>query len=113
MSRPITPQTHPFPFLLYLEWALLAIAALNLLSPAPLLRDTQFPLLTLISLTGFSALGLYLPTGKLIQRIGHVALQLVLIVLTSGFGFSSLRLFPFLYLVLVIRSFFMFTMPGG
>ena len=112
MSRPITPQTHPFPFLLYLEWALLAIAALNLLSPAPLLRDTQFPLLTFISLTGFSALGLYLPTGKLIQRIGHVALQLVLIVLTSGFGFSSLRLFPFLYLVLVIRSCFMFTMPG-
>ena len=29
VNRPITPQNHPFPFLLQVEWGLLAIARLS------------------------------------------------------------------------------------
>ncbi|MEO0826215.1 MAG: sensor histidine kinase [Cyanobacteria bacterium J06635_15] len=114
MSRPITYQNHPFPFLLYLEWALLAMAVLNQLAPASIPHRMHFPLLGPLSILGYGALGLYLPRGSLIQRIGHVTLQLVLITAASGFGFGGLRLFPFLYLylILVIRSCFLFSMPG-
>lgn len=114
MTRPVTYQTHPFLFLLYLEWALLTMAVMNQITPPLIPHDVKFPLLGPLSVLSYGALGLYLPRGPLIQRVGHVALQLFLIVAASGFGLPGLRLFPFLYLylVLVIRSCFMFQMPG-
>ncbi|NEP15748.1 MAG: sensor histidine kinase [Leptolyngbya sp. SIO4C1] len=120
MNRPIQYQNHPFRFLLYLEWTLLAIAIMGFLAPAPpslvgpvgLRPPPQFPLISLSGIFLFGLLGLSLPTGRLMIRIGHTALQVLLIGVTSLLGVASGRLFPFMYLVLVIRSCFMFGLMG-
>ncbi|OWY69875.1 two-component sensor histidine kinase [cyanobacterium TDX16] len=112
MSRPIQPQNHPFPFLLYLEWALLAIAIWTELLPNPSLRFPRFPLLTLLSITGFGLMGLRLPTGKLIYKVIYTAIEILLILFTSLTGSRAIRLFPFLYLLLVTRSCLIFNLPG-
>jgi len=113
-DRPITPQDHPFPFLLYVEWALLAIALLSdLLFPRPprFGPDPAFPFLKLLSIVGFGLMGLRLPT-RLTRAIPYTVLEfgwLALATLTSG---RRLHLFPLLYVVLVIRSCLMFRLPG-
>ncbi|MGP1375312.1 MAG: sensor histidine kinase [Almyronema sp.] len=112
ISQPIRYQNHPFPFLLYLEWALLAMAIASELMPPVFPRLPHFPALVTVSTLLFALLGLYLPTGKIRYRLGHVAAQIGLILLASGLGTAGLRLFPFLCLVLVIRSCFMFVWPG-
>ncbi|MEM9163634.1 MAG: sensor histidine kinase, partial [Cyanobacteria bacterium P01_F01_bin.4] len=72
----------------------------------------QFPLVSLTCIFLFGLLGLYLPTGRLATRLGHTALQVSLIGVTSLVELSGGRLFPFMYLVLVIRSCFMFGLTG-
>jgi signal transduction histidine kinase len=106
-------QTHPFPFLLYLEWALLGVAALSelLLTPTPRVR--QFPMATLLSIAGLWLMGLRLPAGRpAIQKLLYTGLEFWLIVLAGGLSPRGIRLFPFLYLVLVIRSCLLFKLPG-
>jgi len=122
MGRSIQWQNHPFRFLLYLEWGLLAIALLGLLTPAePLLGAAPpglprlvppSPLLPMVFLALFGVLGLRLPTGRLVTRLGHTALQLLLIALTGVMAIAGGRLFPFMHLVLVIRSCFMYGLAG-
>lgn len=112
MTRPIQPQNHPFPFLLYLEWALLAIAIWTEFLPNPSWRFPRFPLLTLISITGFGVMGLRLPTGKPIYKVIYTTIEILLILLTSLTGNRAIRLFPFLYLILVTRSCLIFELPG-
>ncbi|MEM9908733.1 MAG: histidine kinase, partial [Cyanobacteria bacterium P01_D01_bin.44] len=121
MPHPIQFKNHPFRFLLYLEWALLAIAITSFFTPNPppqasppglRLLLPQFPLVSLTCIFLFGLLGLYLPTGRLVTRLGHTALQVSLIGVTSLVELSGGRLFPFMYLVLVIRSCFMFGLTG-
>lgn len=121
MSRSIQFQNHPFRFLLYLEWALLAIAISSLLTPGPPIPADprrfqppveQFPILSMICIFAFGLLGLWLPTGRWGLRLGHTILQGLLIGITSLLGLAGGRLFPFMYLVLVIRSCFMFGLVG-
>ena len=125
MTRAIQFQNHPFRFLLYLEWGLLAVAITGILT-APPLREisrrgvptaparmfTQWPLFTIGCLLFFGLLGLYLPTKGFWQRLGHITLQAVLIVVTSGLMLRGARLFPFAYLILVIRSCLMVGLMG-
>ncbi|MFG6103669.1 sensor histidine kinase [Leptolyngbyaceae cyanobacterium CCMR0082] len=125
MNRAIQFQNHPFRFLLYLEWGLLAVSIMGILT-APPLRDmarrslpnvpvrmfTQWPLVTVGCLLLFGFLGLYLPTRGFWLRFGHIALQVALILVTSGLMLRGARLFPFVYLVLVIRSCLMVGVMG-
>ncbi len=125
MTRTIQFHNHPFRFLLYLEWGLLAVSITGILT-APPLRElarrggpnvpvrvfTQWPLFTVGCLLLFGLLGLYLPTKGFWQRLGHIALQVVLILVTSGLMLRGSRLFPFIYLVLVIRSCLMVGLMG-
>ncbi len=125
MSRAIQFHNHPFRFLLYLEWGLLAVAIMGILTSPPL-RDmsrrglsngptntfTQWPLFTIGCLLLFGLLGLYLPTQGFWQRLGHMALQVALIVVASGLMLRGARLFPFVYLVLVTRSCLMVGLMG-
>ncbi|NEQ55562.1 MAG: sensor histidine kinase [Leptolyngbya sp. SIO3F4] len=125
MSRAIQFHNHPFRFLLYLEWGLLAVTIMGILT-APPLREvtrrglpnvpvrtfTQWPLFTVTCLLLFGLLGLYLPNKGFWLRLGHVALQMVLIVVASGLMLRGARLFPFIYLVLVIRSCLMVGLMG-
>lgn len=111
MSRTIHPRNHPFPFLLYLEWALVAIALVAELAPAPF-RDSRYPVLMMASMAGFGLMGLRLPVGRLLPKVLYTALEFGLVGIVTATGFRGLRLFPFLYLVLVIRSCLMFKLPG-
>jgi signal transduction histidine kinase len=109
---PMRIQNHPFPLLLYLEWALLAIALLGELLPAPF-RDSvpRLQLLTLSSTIGFGLMGLRLPVGKSRGKIAYTALELGLTLLaTATGGLKGLRLFPFFCVVLVIRSCLIFKL---
>ncbi|NEQ24810.1 MAG: sensor histidine kinase, partial [Microcoleus sp. SIO2G3] len=58
MSRPIQIHNHPFRFLLYLEWILLAVAALSEVSPYPFRRIPRLPLVTFLSIAAYGVIGL-------------------------------------------------------
>ncbi|MEO1209093.1 MAG: sensor histidine kinase [Cyanobacteria bacterium J06638_20] len=111
-DRPITPQNHPFPFLLYAEWGLLAIALLSdFLLPRPPRFAPAFPLLKLLSIAGFGLMGLRLPT-RLTIAIPYTLLEFGWLFLATSTSGRRLHLFPLLYIVLVIRSCLMFRLPG-
>ncbi|HEY9893247.1 MAG TPA: sensor histidine kinase [Candidatus Sericytochromatia bacterium] len=110
MSRSIQIQNHPFRFLLYLEWILLVVAAFSEALPYPFRRFPREPLLMIFTIVGFGLMGLRLPTGKHLEKILYTSLEICLILLTVGVG--GIRLFPLLYIVLVIRSCLIFELPG-
>lgn len=110
--RVIRLDNHPFPFLLYGEWVLVAIAFVSEFSPSVLPRSTGFPGLALLVVLGFGALGLWLPTKPLGAKIGHIALQFGLLVIAARLSTVGLRLFPLLQIVLVMRSCLMFGLQG-
>jgi len=110
MSRSIQIRTHPFRFLLYLEWSLLVIAALSEASPYPFRKLHRLPLVTILSIAGFGVMGLRLPTGKQASKVLYTGLEIFLVSLTAVAG--GIRLFPLLYIILVIRSCLIFELPG-
>ena len=118
----IQPKNHPFRFLLYLEWGLLAVAILSALESPPgriarrQAREgiTHSPWLAVLCIGCFGLMGLYLPKAAL-PKLGHTFGQILLIVATlsaSARVFNDGRIFPFVYLVLVIRSCLMFGLRG-
>ena len=110
--RSIQIHNHPFKFLLYLECVLLAIAILTELIPTPFPRVHRFPLLTILNIVGFGLMGLRLPTGRLSDKILYTAIEILLILSTGMTRIRAIRLFPLLYLILVIRSCLIFKLPG-
>ncbi len=123
IKQAIQLSNHPFRFLLYLEWGLLAVAMFSTLEGPParmarrIARDgpppgwEQGPVMAIVPLLIFGLMGLYLPVSKL-PRLGHTLGQILLILLASATVFDSGRIFPFVYLVLVIRSCLMFGLVG-
>lgn len=123
MTRAIQFHNHPFRFLLYVEWGLLAVSITNILTVPPLRQAarpnlsnfsvfTHWPLVTIGCLLLFGLLGLYLPTKGIWLRLGHTALQVVLILVSSMLMLRGARLFPLIYLILVIRSCLMMGLMG-
>ncbi|MFM7363657.1 MAG: sensor histidine kinase [Cuspidothrix sp.] len=113
MKSPIQFNNHPFRVLLYLEWLLLGFSALMALMPSPSPKFSAiFPELTICSLTIFGLMGLRLPTHNKVNQVIYTAIEVILILITGFFGGRSARLFPFLYLILVIRSCLIFQLPG-
>lgn len=113
MSRPIKIDNHPFRFLLYLEWVLLAIATVTAILPHHSSRySTRIPELTIFSLIIFGLMGLRLPTGNRITRIIYTVCEILLILSTGIYGGKTARLFPFLYVILVTRSCLIFRFNG-
>ncbi len=108
----IRPDHHPFPFLLYGEWVLVGMALASEFSPTVWPRSVGFPAVALLAITGFGALGLWLPTRPLGVKVFHVLLQFGLLVLAARWSTVGLRLFPLLHIVLVMRSCLMFKLPG-
>ncbi len=111
---PIRIDSYPFPALLYLEWALLAVILVSLLLPNPF-RDTlpSSRLLAFASAAGLGLMGLRLPQGKLSTKLAYAALQIGLLLLASWWGgIRGLRLFPLLCVVLVIRNCLIFQLAG-
>lgn len=113
MNKPIQFGNHPFRFLLYLEWILLGFSVFMVLLPSASPRfPSDFPEITICSLTIFGVMGLWLPTQNKPQKILYTAIQVFLIIITGFFGGRTARLFPFLYLILVTRSCLIFQIPG-
>ncbi|HEY9646757.1 MAG TPA: hypothetical protein V6C88_10320, partial [Chroococcidiopsis sp.] len=108
----IQPKSHPFPFLLQLEWVLIVgviIAELVAASAAPSARPAA---VTVLFLVGFGVMGLRLPQRPLGLQVAYTVLELLLIVLISTTRFRGLQLFPLLLLVVLIRSCLMFGRWG-
>ncbi len=106
-----TPD-HPFPFLLKLEWILLAISFFLEVLPLPPTGEHQpFSLLPLLFIGAFGLMGLYLPTKDNYQKILYTALEFALIG-SASFLIHGFHPFPFLFLLLVIRSCLIFELPG-
>lgn len=110
MSRPIQIHTHPFRYLLYLEWVLLVVATGFTALPAPFHRFPRLSALGVLGIAGFGLIGLRMPTGKLMDKILYTSLEIFVISLTVAAG--GIRIFPFLLIVLVIRSCLIFDLPG-
>lgn len=116
MRRPIQIDNHPFRFLLYLEWILLAFAALTASLPPPGHHHQElspwFPELTICGLILFGLLGLKLPTNNQISKILYTVIEILLIIIIDFFGGRVARGFPFPYVILVTRSCLIFQLPG-
>ncbi|MBZ8182152.1 sensor histidine kinase [Oscillatoria salina] len=104
-------RNHPFPFLLYLEWALLFVALLTELLPSPRRAFLELSPVSILSIAAFLILGLRLPT-KPVAKVFYTALEFGLIIIATSLDYRSIRLLPFLYLVLVIRSSLLFPLSG-
>jgi signal transduction histidine kinase len=114
----IQVKNHPFPVLLYLEWGLSLLGILSiLLMPSPLIRAAHSYTGLICGLTlVFCLMGLRLPVNNL-RAILHTAIAFVLIIAITFLGmqnrlFPFLHLYPFLYIILVIRSCLMFPFRG-
>ncbi len=94
-------QPHPLQFLLYLEWILLFIVAVSEVANIQIFQMSRLPLLNLLGLSLFIFIRWKLPTVKFSQVL-YTCLEIGLILLMSLVG--GIRLFPLLYIVLVIRN---------
>lgn len=110
--RAIRLGSHPFPFLLVSEWALLAIALWSELSPTLLRRSAGFSAAAQAIVLLFGVMGIWLPLRPQGVKMTHFVLQVVLILLAARWSTVGLRLFPLLLIVLVLRSSLMFNMLG-
>ena len=103
---------------LYLEWGLLAVATISAVDdmPSSAMRKggpDHYPLVAIASLLLFGLFGLYLPQAQQkLQRLAHTLGQVLLILLLSAATANSGRIFPVVYLVLVIRSCLMYGLIG-
>jgi signal transduction histidine kinase len=113
MSRPIEFKNHPFRFLLYLEWILLAFSAISAVLPFRSERfQTNFPELTIACLAIFGLMGLRLPTTNQRNKLLYTALEIILILITAFLGGGTARLFPFINMIIVTRSCLIFQFRG-
>lgn len=113
VKRPIRIQSHSFRLLLYLEWILLGMGVLTEIIPRPFHQSTQFPLLTILSITAFGMMGLRLPRTRSIHKVLYTSLEFGLILLPTVLDSrGGMQFFPLLCLVTVIRSCVIFKPPG-
>lgn len=115
MSSPIKFKNHPFRFLLYLEWILMTIAVFSAIVPYPIPRYANYPGypgLTIFTLMIFAILGLRLPTSNQFNKILYTVIQVVIIVIITLFWGKPARIFPVIFLIMVIRSCLIFELPG-
>ncbi len=112
MHRPIKFKNHPFRFLLYLEWLLLVLVAFMSTIPSRHQFSTNSPELRVFCLLLFGLMGLRLPTSNKITKFLYTIAEILLIVTTGVLDGRTARPFPFLYLILVIRSCLIFNFPG-
>ncbi len=113
MSHPIEFKNHPFRFLLYLEWILLAFSAISAVFPFRSERfQTNFPELTIACLIIFGLMGLRLPTNNQRNKLLYTGIEIILILITAFLGGETARLFPFLNMIIVTRSCLIFQFRG-
>lgn len=90
----------------------MGIAALSELLPTSLAHFHRFPFFSLVSIGGLWMMGLRPPKTNTFLKVIYTAIEFWLILSVGGPVIRGIRLFPFLYLVVVIRSCLMFRLPG-
>lgn len=112
MSPLLKIQPNSFRFLLYLEWGLLAIAVVAVSLP-PLLfsQHSHLKVVDLLILALFGFMGLSLPSGSLGYKALYTSIDFSLLLAWAAWG-GHLWLLQFLSLIVVIRSCFLFELPG-
>ncbi|MGJ3251734.1 MAG: sensor histidine kinase [Elainellaceae cyanobacterium] len=101
---------HPLRFMLYMEWGFLLIIFLTELLRLRFMGGAQFSLLNLISLVIFGVMGLYVPTQCQWHKVAYTGLEFFLITIMTLIG--GVRIYPLLYIVLVLRNSFIFKRTG-
>jgi signal transduction histidine kinase len=110
MKRLTPHENDPFQLLVYLErFLLITVVLIELFMPTPFFKLNRLPWVGIASITGFGLMGLKLPQRQA-QKIWYTLLEMALLLLGTFVG--GMRLFAFLYIVLVIRSCLIFAPVG-
>ncbi|GAB4383725.1 MAG: sensor histidine kinase [Elainellaceae cyanobacterium] len=101
-------QPNPFRFLLYTEWVMLASCTAMAVFEA---WDRQtVPVQHLLILALLGVMGLMLPSGSTVVKYIYTAIEIGLIFFGTVLGY--LHILPTLYVIVMIRSCFLFEPPG-
>lgn len=108
MSLLLPIRPNPFRFLLYTEWVMLICCAS--LAVIEGLGNRSIPVQHVLILVLLGLMGLRLPSGHLWVKVSYTAIAIILIF--SGTVLGYLHILPTLYLIVVIRSCFLFESRG-
>jgi signal transduction histidine kinase len=101
-------QPNPFRFLLVAEWIMLG--SCGSLAVMEAFQDQTIPVEHILILVLLGSMGLALPNGSLAVRVVYTSIEIGLIAIGTSLGY--LHILPTLYLIVVIRSCFLFKSVG-
>jgi signal transduction histidine kinase len=101
-------RPNPVRFLLYTEW--LMLMSCGSLAVMEMLEAGRVPIQHVLILLLLGLMGWVLPSGKPWEKVAYTALEIGLIFYGTLLGY--LHILPSLYLIVVIRSCFIFDLPG-
>lgn len=101
-------QPQPFRFLLYTEWVMLA--SCGVMAAIEAWQQQRIPVQHILILMSLGVMGWLLPSGKTVVRYLYTAIEIGLIFYGTTLGY--LHILPTLYLIVLIRSCFLFEPPG-
>lgn len=101
-------QPQPFRFLLYTEW--LMLGSCGIMAAIEAWQRQAIPVQHLLILVALGLMGWILPSGKTSLRYLYTAIEMGLIFYGTTLGY--LHILPTLYLIVLIRSCFLFEPPG-
>jgi signal transduction histidine kinase len=104
------PKIHPTPFLflLYTEWVMLA--SCGFLAIVETFEKNYLPVQHILILVTLGVMGLMLPYGKPWAKIAYTIAEIALIFYGTMLGY--LHILPTLYLIVVMRSCFIFNLTA-
>jgi signal transduction histidine kinase len=101
-------RPNPVRFLLYAEWLMLMTC--GSLALMETLEKGHLPIQHVLILLLLGLMGWVLPSGKPLEKVVYTAIEVSLIFYGTMLGY--LHILPSLYLIVVIRSCFIFELPG-
>jgi signal transduction histidine kinase len=104
----IKAHPQPFRFLLYTEWIMLA--SCGVMAAIETWQRHSFPVQHVMILVLLGVMGWLMPSGKTPMRYVYTAIEIGLIFYGTTLGY--LHILPTLYLIVLIRSCFLFEPPG-
>jgi signal transduction histidine kinase len=108
MNFPLQVSTNPVRFLLYSEWLMLLTC--SGMAFMETFEEKHIPITHFLILVALGLMGLVLPKGKLLHKIIYTATEIGLIFCGTLLGY--LHIMPTLYLIVTIRSCFLFKPYG-
>lgn len=101
-------QPNPFRFLLYIEWVMLASCGMFAIAEA--FENQRLPVQHVLVLLLLGLMGQMLPRGTPLLKLVYTGIEVGLIFYGATLGY--LHILPTLYLIVLIRSCFLFEEPG-